>query len=193
MLVALTGGIASGKSSVKAILEEYLIPVIDLDEIAHASSEDPIIIEQVQDSLGFHLKNERKELGAYILKHPSAKKQLEAILHPYIYQKMEEAIRNLNDAIIVVDVPLLFETNKQDRFDKVVVVYVDEEEQIKRLMKRNAISKEEALTWIRSQMSLNTKRMMADVVIDNNGSIESLREHVRLLIQQWKEEVHANN
>lgn len=193
MLVALTGGIASGKSSVKAILEEYLIPVIDLDEIAHASSEDPIIIEQVQDSLGFHLKNERKELGAYILKHPSAKKQLEAILHPYIYQKMEEAIRNLNDAIIVVDVPLLFETNKQDRFDKVVVVYVDEEEQIKRLMKRNAISKEEALTWIRSQMSLNTKRMMADVVIDNNGSIEALREHVRLLIQQWKEEVHANN
>lgn len=193
MLVALTGGIASGKSSVKAILEEYLIPVIDLDEIAHASSEDPIIIEQVQDSLGFHLKNERKELGAYILKHPSAKKQLEAILHPYIYQKMEEAIRNLNDAIIVVDVPLLFETNKQDRFDKVVVVYVDEEEQLNRLMKRNAISKEEALTWIRSQMSLNTKRMMADVVIDNNGSIEALREHVRLLIQQWKEEVHANN
>ncbi len=193
MLVALTGGIASGKTTVKKRLLKHRIPVIDLDEIAHLASDDQVIIEQVQKTLGYNLKTERQQLGAYIVSNDKAKQQLEAILHPYVYNQMELQIQQLNDPIIVVDVPLLYETNKQSRFDQVVVVYVDENTQIRRLMKRNQCSIQEAKKWIQAQMPLAKKAALADVVINNNVTIEALYHCVDQLVAKWKGDIHANN
>lgn len=186
-VLGLTGGIASGKSTVSNIFKERKIPIIDADLGARKVVEpgNPAyrkIREAFGDAVFFSDgKLDRKTLGKLIF-HDEKKRDL-------LNQCVDEEIRNwiLNERnqlieqghkLIVLDIPLLFEAKYEKEVDEIMVVFVDPNTQIERLMKRNNLTKKEAQERISSQMSLEKKMEQADVTIDNTKSIQETREQI---------------
>jgi dephospho-CoA kinase len=195
-VIGLTGGIASGKSLVAGILRELGAIVIDADVIAREVVEPGTeawreIVEAFGEEFllpSGHL--DRKKLARRIFQDPAARKTLEAITHPRIRSRMFEEVerqRSLDDScrrVIVLDIPLLFETGRPPGLDGVIVVYADEEVLLERLVARDGIPREEAELRLRAQMPLREKVRLADWVIDNNGPPEATRAQVEAL---WRE------
>ncbi|MDD4601982.1 Dephospho-CoA kinase [bioreactor metagenome] len=190
-VIALTGGIASGKSTVSAILRQLGAYIIDTDQIAHdiTKPNQPAWME-IADRFGreFLLSDghiDRKRLGETVFKYDDMRKLLEEITHPKI---KEQVCREIDHAarqgftIVVIDVPLLIEVGWQKMADEIWVVYVDEPTQLYRLMDRNQWTRQEALARIAAQMSLADKVSHANVVINNNSSLEVTRSQV---IEAW--------
>ena len=188
MHIGLTGGIATGKSTVSKMFVERGAILIDADQIAREvvlpGSET---LKRVAERFGqaVLLDNgelNRKKLGEIIFNDPKARKDLEAIMHPAIRQRMrqkkEQAERENPDKLVVLDVPLIYESNIQDQFDEVVLVYVPEPLQLKRLMARDGLTEEEARKRLRAQISIEEKKRLADYVIDNSGTLENTRRQV---------------
>ncbi|MEA3456498.1 MAG: dephospho-CoA kinase [Campylobacterota bacterium] len=176
--VALTGGIATGKSSATMLLSLYGFRFIDADKIAHSMLDqhsDKITklfgIEYVVDE-----KVDRVKLGALVFADPAKRKALESLLHPLIYDEIvrqsEEQERFKKPYII--DIPLFFEGNRYP-IKKSVVIYASKAKQLERLMKRDGYSEEEALRRIESQMGIEEKRKCATYVIDNSGDLKQLQ------------------
>jgi len=176
--VALTGGIATGKSSATMLLSLYGFRFIDADKIAHSMLDqhsDKIRklfgVEYVVDG-----KVDRVKLGALVFADPAKRKALESLLHPLIYDEIarqsEEQDRFKKPYI--VDIPLFFEGNRYP-IEKSVVIYASKAKQLERLMKRDAYSEEEALRRIESQMDIEEKRKCATYVIDNSGDLKQLQ------------------
>jgi len=194
LLVAVTGGIASGKSAVSKMLEELGAPIIDYDVIAREIV-DPgkPAWKDIVACFGEHVLKEdrqidRKKLSDIVFQDTKKRKQLESFTHPRIIEEAarradEIAGRNPN-AILQVAVPLLVEINIQDKFDKVLVVYVSRETQIERLMKRDGITREAAESILKAQLPIEEKLRYADFVIHNEGTLEETRRQVE---QVWKE------
>ena len=194
LLVAVTGGIASGKSAVSKMLEELGAPIIDYDVIAREIV-DPgkPAWKDIVACFGEHVLKEdrqidRKKLSEIVFRDTKKRKQLESFTHPRIIEEAarradEIAVRNPN-AILQVAVPLLVEINIQDKFDKVLVVYVPRETQIERLMKRDGITREAAESILKAQLPIDEKLRYADFVIHNEGTLEETRRQVE---QVWKE------
>lgn len=192
--IGLTGGIATGKSTVSNIFKEKGITVIDADIEARIAvmKNSPAYLEIVEqfgaDILLPDGEIDRQKLGAIIFSNPASRQKLNTITHPRIRQQMlakkEAAIAN-KDRIVVLDIPLLYESNLQTIVDKVLVVTTKPELQLERLIERNGYSEEEALQRIHAQMPLAEKEKLANVVIMNNGSLEELRTKVEALILQW--------
>ena len=194
LLVAVTGGIASGKSAVSKMLEELGAPIIDYDVIAREIV-DPgkPAWKDIVACFGEHVLKEdrqidRKKLSDIVFQDTKKRKQLESFTHPRIIEEAarradEIAVRNPN-AILQVAVPLLVEINIQDKFDKVLVVYVSRETQIERLMKRDGITREAAESILKAQLPIDEKLRYADFVIHNEGTLEETRRQVE---QVWKE------
>lgn len=192
--IGLTGGIATGKSTVSKIFLENHIPVIDADiearlVVEKGSEAYHLIIEEFGESiLQPDGQLNRQQLGAIIFSDDKKRQRLNEITHPRIRQQMLEkknqAIIN-KERLVVLDIPLLFEGKLQELVDKVVVVSTAAPIQLERLMERNGFSKEEALQRINAQMPLEEKEQLADVVIYNNGTIDELRASVENLIQKW--------
>ncbi len=193
LVVGVTGGIATGKSTVSEMLKELGCPLIDFDEIARKVVEPgKPAWKQIVDYFGKDVLMEdgtlnRKKLSDIVFSDLEKRKMLERFTHPRIY---EEFIRQINeivkkdpDAIIQVAVPLLIELNHQYRFHKIIVVYTSKETQIKRLMKRDGITREQAENILRAQLPIEEKIGYADFVINNEGSIEETRKQV---IEVWK-------
>lgn len=193
LAIGLTGGIASGKSTVANMLKEWNIPVIDADtiarEVVNVGEEAYVRIVETfgEDILQENGEIDRAKLGALIFHDEEKRKQLNAIVHPAVRKKMlEERDDILKDKpVVVLDIPLLFESNLTHFVDKIIVVYVDDAIQLERLMKRNGFSQEEALARIRSQMPLNEKKAYADAVIDNNGTIDQTRQQLLTILSEW--------
>lgn len=195
-VIGLTGGIASGKSFVAGILRELGAIVIDADAIAREVVEPGTeawreIVEAFGEEFllpSGHL--DRKKLARKIFQDPAARETLEAITHPRIRKRMFEEVerqRSIGDScrrVIVLDIPLLFETGRPPGLDGVIVVYADEEVLLERLIARDGIPREEAELRLRAQMPLREKVRLADWVIDNNGSPEATRAQVEAL---WRE------
>lgn len=192
--IGLTGGIATGKSTVSNIFKEHNIPVIDADIEARLVVEKDseayhLIVEEFGESI-LHPDGQlnRQQLGAIIFSDEKKRQRLNEITHPRIRQQMLEkknqSILN-KERLVVLDIPLLFESKLQTIVDKVLVVSTDPTIQLNRLMERNGFSKEEALQRIHAQMPLEEKEQLADVVIYNNGTQEELRASVEALIQKW--------
>ena len=184
----ITGNIATGKSSVTSYLKQKGYVVIDSDLLSHEALEmDEDCIKKTA-SLFDCLEDgsiNRKKLGQIIFHDENAKKQLEAIIHPYVKKRIEEEIeKNKDQAIIFIDVPLLYELNWQDLFDQVIVVSCDEEIQLERFLKRNHYSKEYAFTIMNNQMSLTLKKQQANIIFDNNGTLESLYYQVDQFLKE---------
>ncbi len=193
LLLAVTGGIATGKSTVTRMLKELGAPVIDFDLIARevVEPEKPawqdIVAYFGQQVLLSDKQLDRKKISDIVFRDLEKRKKLEGFTHPRIQM---EFIRQLNEiveknpqAIVQVDVPLLIELNMQYMFHKTLVVYTSGEKQIERLMEREGISREEAVTRLKAQLPIEEKVGYADFVIDNNGSLEETRKQVQDLWQ----------
>ncbi len=188
MRIGLTGSIACGKSTVSNMFKELGAYIIDSDEIAHDAlkkTEKPYkqVLEIFGDSILDEQGNiDRKKLGKIVLNDKSKLAILESIIHPYINEKRQEIenaiLKENKNAIIVYDVPLLFEKQLEKNFDKVIVVYANKNVQIERLMKRQNLTYDEALKLINLQMDVEEKKKRADFVIDNSYSLEETKKQV---------------
>lgn len=188
--IALTGGIATGKSSIKKHLIEQGFVVIDADKIAHQSLEErkEDIIKLFGDTILDESKNiDRKRLGAIVFSDISKKKLLEAILHPLIYKKIEELSlkEEEKDKIYFIEIPLFYETNRYP-IEKVIVISSSKDNQIKRVMKRDNLSKDEALKRINSQLPLKEKCKKASYCIENSSSLEELYVKIDFILKELK-------
>jgi dephospho-CoA kinase len=194
LIIGLTGGIASGKSTVARMLLELGIPVIDADQIAREVVEiGEEAYLQIVEKFGEEILQDdktidRAKLGAIVFNDEEKRKLLNSIVHPAVRQKMleqKERYVKKGEKTIVLDIPLLFESNLTHLVDKIVVVYVDEHTQLERLMARNGFSKEEAKARIKAQMPLKEKAAKADAVINNNGTIEQTKKQLLNILKQW--------
>jgi dephospho-CoA kinase len=188
MIIGLTGGIASGKSTAAEYLKEKGARIIDADQISHKISRKgekgwQLVVDEFGDKI---LKEngefDRDKLGEIVFSDPAKRKKLESILHPLIiYEMKEQAHQYLADnKIVVFMAPLLYEANL-DRFcDQIWVITAEEKVQIERLKKRNNLDEKAALKRIKAQMPLSKKEDKADVVIENNSSISDLKNKINL-------------
>lgn len=187
--LGLTGGIASGKSTVAALFKEQGIPVIDADQVAHqVLATNKSVQAQLQAAFGEAVvKNgqvDRPMLGQQVFGNPEALTQLNAITGPAILTAIKQQMQAADAALVVLDVPLLYEQHYEQYCDGVAVVYVERKTQLQRLMARNQLTIEQANARIDSQSDLATKKARADFVIDNQGTPAMLRQRVLALLQQ---------
>jgi dephospho-CoA kinase len=190
-LIGLTGGIGSGKSTVAQILRDQAIPVLDADVIARAVVEpgQPAhrdIAEVWPEVIAADGQIDRKKLGAIVFSHAPSRSRLEAITHPRIRERMAAQAAELAAAghrLAFLEAALLVETGFYKQLDGLVVVSASEEAQLARVMARDACPREGALARIRAQLPLADKMRLADHVLDNNGSLESIRAQVVRLIR----------
>lgn len=186
-IVGLTGGIASGKSTVSTMLAELGAYIIDTDKIAHAvvMPKQPALLAII-DHFGSRVmlpdgSLNRELLGDIIFKNPEERSCLEKIIHPYIEKQVNESIRQaekLGHTVVVIDVPLLFEAGWQHRVDEIWVVYVDLKIQVSRLIARNQLTYEQAMERINSQLNIEEKAKRSHVVIDNALDRENTKAQV---------------
>jgi dephospho-CoA kinase len=188
LLLGVTGGIASGKTAVAKMLEALGIPLIDFDLLARQVVEpgEPAFT-QIVNYFGKEVVQEdgvldRKKLSKIVFQDTEKRNQLEDFTHPPIYEAFLKGVNAITDkdpaAIIQAVVPLLIEKNLESIFDKVLVVYVPEEQQIERLTQRDGISKEEAAHMLKAQLPIDKKLVYADFVVNNEGSMEETKKQV---------------
>lgn len=175
--VALTGSIATGKSTVANYCKDHGISVIDADSIAHQILDQEY--KAIQQYFGYSIivdeRVDRKALGDIVFKDKTKRKWLEGLLHPLIYNDIETKAQVLDRGkqVYLVDIPLFFES-KRYSIDKVLLVYTNKQLQLTRLMHRNGLSKEAALQRIHTQMDIEEKRLYAQYILENHGSISDL-------------------
>ncbi|MBT9249388.1 dephospho-CoA kinase [Bacillus halotolerans] len=194
LVIGLTGGIASGKSTVANMLIDKGITVIDADIIAKQAVEIGMpAYRQIIDEFGedILLENgdiDRRKLGALVFTNEQKRLALNSIVHPAVREGMlkrrDESIAN-QETFVVLDIPLLFESKLESLVDKIIVVSVTKELQLERLTKRNQLTVEEALSRIRSQMPLEEKVSRADNVIDNSGTREETKQQLEEILSCW--------
>lgn len=199
LIVGLTGGIATGKSTVARRLKELGAEVIDADRIAREVVEpgtpalEEIRVRFGQEVIGPDGRLDRPRLGEIIFRDEKARKDLEAIIHPRVQSEMRSTIERLKEerdtCVIVCDIPLLFETGAGLQWvDRTLVVYAPKEVQRERLIQRNGFDPIEADRRIAAQMPTDEKARRADDVIDNSGDLESTMQQVDRLWKEWTRE-----
>ncbi|MCX7816425.1 MAG: dephospho-CoA kinase [Syntrophales bacterium] len=191
--VGLTGGIASGKSAVADMFVQKGAFHLDFDRIAHEVAEPySEVWYTIVNNFGTEILREDKsinrgKLGEIVFGDWDKLKLLNTIVHPAVINIWEKRLKAIQvehpTAIVISNVPLLFEINMQSYFDVVIVVYASPEEQIRRLMSRNGYTLEQARARLNSQLPIYEKIKRADIVIDNNGSIEETKETVNTVWQ----------
>ena len=189
MLIAgLTGSIATGKSTVSAILKDLGAFIVDADKIARdvvspgMKAWEEIVRVFGKDVLQETGEIDRERLARIVFNDSVMRGKLEEIIHPEVMRVIDEEIRsiksNSSDAVVILDVPLLIEVGMHKGMSEVIVVYCPEDMQIMRLMLRDNIGREEALTKVRAQMPIEEKRRLATLLIDNSASVEETRKQV---------------
>jgi len=197
LTIGLTGGIATGKSTVSALLRQAGFPIVDADIVAREVVEPGTpTLEKIKLAFGPGIIDngvlDRRKLGQIVFEDGAQLKKLNDIMQPAISSAMADKInfwRLQNVPILVLDVPLLFERDydKNKLVDKIIVVTASEEIQLSRLENRDQLSNMEARNRVKAQLPMSQKIARADYVIDNNGRIEELQEQVAVLIKKIKE------
>lgn len=180
-LIGLTGGIASGKTTAARIFRELGLTVIDSDEIVkNLWKNDRKMVQIIESTFGYPMdETGKKRLAQAIFEDKVKRLSLNSIVHPRVFNTIEiEKRRHKNEPILIIDMPLLIEVNYIPRVDQVLLIYIDQETQIKRLMLRDHVSEEDAKKRMLSQMSLEEKKAYADVIIDNTKSIDDLKVQI---------------
>ncbi len=195
--IGLTGGIASGKSTVSHIFKEAGAFIVDADAITHdVLKKKGSAYWQVLNVFGVGILGEegeidRKKLGEIVFRDARKLMSLNAIVHPFVFKaaEQEKGIIVAQDphAVIVFDAPLLIETKAHKKVDVVILVYIDKETQISRLRERDGLSRENAEARIKTQMSLEEKRGFANEIIDNRKPLQTIREDVFRIYQMLRD------
>ena len=197
-IVGLTGGISSGKSTVSSYLKQLKIPVIDADEVARKVVEpNSQGAKEIRKAFGSDVFEEdgslnRQKLGELVFSNTENRQKLDELLQPLIKIMILEEIeeyRQKGEKMIVLDLPLLFEKQYEELCGEIIVVYVPKKLQIERLMKRNQYTKQEALSRIDSQLSIEEKRKRATVLFDNQGTIQQLYHQVEQWLVETKNDI----
>jgi dephospho-CoA kinase len=193
LLVGLTGGIATGKSTVDALLRELGAEIVDADVLAREVVEpgEPALAEIAAEFgpsvIGPDGRLDRKALGAVVFADPERRRRLEAITHPRMRERLQRRLEALTaenfHGLVFYDAAVLIESGSHHAMDRIVVVVTDEATQIARLMVRDGIDREEALRKIRSQIPLAEKAKLADYVVDNSGDRATTEAEVRRVFQ----------
>lgn len=191
-IIGITGGIASGKSTVTDFLKQQGYQVIDADQVVHELQEPGgRLYQALLSTFGSAILQEdgrldRPKLGTMIFGNPELLAQSSQLQNEIIREELAHR-RDLlaeTEAVFFMDLPLLFELEYDNWFDQIWLVDVTEETQLSRLMARNALSREEAEKRIAAQLSLQEKRKRANVLIENNGSLEKTRQQIRDALQK---------
>lgn len=183
--IGLTGGIASGKSTVSAVWKELGAVVLDADEISRSALD---VGTSCYDAVRAHFGDEilkpggrmnRAEIARRVFADEKELEFLNGVIHPYVYSAMRERSESCTAPAVVWDVPLLIESGNVSDVNAVVLVVSDEKERVRRIMSRDKCSEAEAKARIAAQLSDGEKRRYADIVIDNDGDIEQLKSRAR--------------
>ena len=183
-VIGITGGIASGKSNVSNICKELGYEVIDSDSIVKELSEknkplyNAYLKEFGPDFLDLEGNLDKKKLGKLIFNNLELKKKMDKISHPIVVEEIRNRISNINDGLIFVDIPLLYEAKLEYLCDKVICVFLKKKLQVERLMARDGIDEDYALAKIHSQMDLYMKKELADYVINSQGEFSETKKQV---------------
>ena len=191
-VIGLTGGIASGKSTVSELLSVFGFKVVDADKAAReAVKKGSKGLAQVREVFGDEAIDEngemnRRYMGDLVFNHPEKRLELNAIIHPIVRDIMEEEKQEYlkQGYNVIMDIPLLFENELENTVDEVWVVYTSESIQMDRLMQRNNLSLEDAKARVYSQISIDKKSRMADHVIDNLGDKLELKQNLERLLEE---------
>ncbi|EJS52491.1 TPA: dephospho-CoA kinase [Bacillus thuringiensis] len=194
VVIGLTGGIASGKSTVSEMFRELSIPVIDADVIAREVVEQgKPAYNKIVEVFGAEVLQQdgeldRPRLGSIVFYNEEKRLQLNKIVHPAVREEMnrkKEMYIKEGMQAVVLDIPLLFESKLTSLVDRILVVAVKPHTQLERLMKRNNFSEEEATARIQSQMPLEEKVKNADEVINNDGTIMGTKTQLQVILKKW--------
>ena len=198
MNIGITGSIACGKSTVSNYLKEKGYTIIDADKLGHIALTSDEVKEKLKNSFGYIIleNNEisREKLGKLVFGNNENLKVLNSIVHPYIRKiilQLQEKHRD--ERLVFLDIALLFEAGFEDLVEKIIVVHVDEKIQLARLMSRNALSKEQAMFRIESQMSSNDKSKLGDYVINNSNTKEEAYRQIDLILDELERGVIKND
>ena len=197
MIIGLTGGIGTGKSTVSRKLRERGYPVIDLDVISREVIEYPEVIDELVRNFGNEiLENQnntsgkksisRNKLRQTVFKEEKKVSVLNSIMHPPIVKEMRRQIEELRKSYktVFVEVQLLFEAKLEKEFDIIVLVYADKKTQLERVLKRDGRSKGEVRQIINAQMDMTEKRRLSNYIIENNGNSEMLDLEIEKFIKK---------
>ena len=205
MVIGLTGGIGTGKSTVSQILKDRGFSVIDLDVISHEVIEFSSVVEKIVQNFGREVLDEdeagnctisREKLGKIIFADKEKRLALNSIMHPEILKVMNKKIlecKSEKNKIIFVEVQLLFEVQWEKEFDYILLVAVKRDMQVRRVLERDKRSEEEALNIINSQMSLDEKREKSDFVIENDGNMDDLNKKVDKFLKSLEQQQFQKN
>ena len=199
MIIGLTGGIGTGKSTVSRKLRERGYPVIDLDVISREVIEYPEVIDELVRNFGNEiLENQnnisgkksisRNKLRQTVFKEEKKVSVLNSIMHPPIVEEMRRQIEKLRKSYktVFVEVQLLFEAKLEKEFDIIVLVYADKKTQLERVLKRDGRKEEEVQQIINAQMDMTEKRRLSNYIIENNGDSEMLDLEIEKFIKKLK-------
>ena len=195
MIVGLTGGIASGKSTVSSIFKEFGAEIIDADKVAKKLTETEKNKQEIAKIFGTDVIDEngnliREKIKERAFGNKDLLDRLNLLIHPQVIEYFKEKReKNNKNEIVIFDVPLLFETKMNTLCDKVIVVSIPLSEQIKRVMLRDKIDEKLAKKIIDKQLSLEYKVANSDIVIDNSGSLEHLKNQVLEVYKKLKDNV----
>ena len=196
--IGITGSIACGKSTVSNYLKEKGYTIIDADKLGHIALTSDEVKEKLKNSFGYIIleNNEisREKLGKLVFGNNENLKVLNSIVHPYIRKiilQLQEKHRD--ERLVFLDIALLFEAGFEDLVEKIIVVHIDEKIQLARLMSRNALSKEQAMFRIESQMSSNDKSKLGDYVINNSNTKEETYRQIDLILDELERGVIKND
>ncbi|RMG54458.1 MAG: dephospho-CoA kinase [Acidobacteria bacterium] len=198
MKIGLTGGIATGKSHVLSILRQLGCHVIDADQVAREVVRPcrPAYHELVRE-FGAHILTadgtiDRPQLAELVFADAEKRHRLNAIVHPRVVQAIRRRLRHFEtidpQGIVVVDGALILEVGLEHLFDKLIVAYCPPDLQVDRLMKRDRLTRQQALNRIRAQMPIDEKRAHADYVIDTSGSFDQTRQQVERVFERIQKE-----
>jgi dephospho-CoA kinase len=203
-VLGLSGGIGTGKSTVARFFDSFGAIIIDADAIVHElQAPGAPMLDEIKEAFGSELVDaegrlDRQALGAIAFGDVAARKRLEEIVHPRVTATIAKRVASAQAAggpLIVIDIPLLFERSTKDpngefthTFAAAILVYASEQQQIERQMDRDGCDHESALQRVRAQLPIERKKAMADVIIDNTGSLEETRRQTMELFERFTEE-----
>ena len=197
IIIGLTGGIGSGKSSVTEMFKDEGAYVIDFDYLARVVVEpDKPAWKKIIDYFGPEILSPDRTLNRSILAEivfsdTKSRKALEGFTHPRIFEERDTLIKDIkkkdSNAVVIIDIPLLFELSLKKKFDKVILVYVSRDVQIKRAIKRGVLTKEKVEKRLKAQIPIEEKNLLSDYIINNEGSLKDTRDQVRKVVNELKE------